>query len=130
MKKKPNGFIIALFMFLFSNLCHSQILDQPIPNSKKTYQSYICKNGEKISVGDTLTIGMPSTDHGFKFITQGGQRAADFLAGKQVDITKIRTYKGRFSGAAYLEFKGFGLAPVSINYENALRAGEIEPPAE
>jgi hypothetical protein len=100
-----------------------------IPNGKNTFDTYIAQNGTQINVGDEITIGLPSSDDGFRFITQGGQKSADFLADRTITISQIRTYKDkRFAGQIYLQFKGYGLIPVDINYETALKAGEIIQP--
>lgn len=101
-----------------------------IPNGKHTFDTYIAQDGTHINVGDEITIGMPSAPDGFRFITQGGQKTADFLADRTVTITKIRTYPDkRFAGQIYLQFKGYGMLPVDINYETALKAGEVVKPS-
>lgn len=121
----------ALFLLMIvpmSIFAQDQVNWTDIPKKNGKYSSYITRKGNTISVGDVITIGTPSTPDGFLWISQGGQQTANFLAGVDVEITKIRTYKGRFAGKAYLEFKGYGLLPVSIDYEIALKTGEIEDP--
>jgi len=97
-----------------------------IQNGKKQYKTYITKEGKTITIGDTLKINTPSSDNGFNHITQLGRKAAVFLEGREIVVHKIRTFKDkRFTNRAYISFKGYG-ALVDIDYELALKKGEIE----
>jgi hypothetical protein len=94
-----------------------------------TYSTYVSKTGDIISIGDTLILGKPSGEFGFVFITQGDQRVVSSLAGKKVVITQLKSYGTKKSGyTLFAQFKGYGLLPVFINYENAIEAFEVINP--
>ncbi len=122
-------YLVLLFFFTF-NIVFSQTTEfGKIPKGKNQYERYITKAGKTISVGDMITIGMPSSDNGFNYITQLGQKGAVFLSNRTIEIEKIKTFSDkRFQKRAYVSFKGYGLALVDIDYELALKTGEIEDP--
>ncbi|MBL4746577.1 MAG: hypothetical protein JKY08_09455 [Flavobacteriaceae bacterium] len=96
---------------------------------KSSFKSYITKAGNTLKIGDTLIIGIPTSELGFKFISQGGQSVANRLAGKKIIIHKMKTYGEPQNGfKMYPQFKGYGLLPVLIDYEIALSTGEIKNP--
>lgn len=100
-----------------------------LPKGKNRFDLYITKSGDTLSVGDNITIGMPSSDNGFNFITQGGVKSAVFLSDRTIEIYRIRTFRDkRFAKRAFVQFKGYGMLPVDIDYELALKRGEIEDP--
>lgn len=82
------------------------------------------KSGDIINISDTLVIGKTSNPLGFDYISQGGQRMHPSHAGKSVIITGTKVV----SGKEYLQFKGFGLLPVFLDYDNAIESGEIINP--
>lgn len=122
-------YLILLSFFTF-NIVLSQTAEfGKIPEGKNKYERYITKAGTVISVGDMITIGMPSSDNGFNYITQLGQKGAVFLSDRTIEVKKIKTFSDiRFQKRAYISFKGYGLALVDIDYELALKTGEIEDP--
>jgi len=80
-------------------------------------------------VGDTLTIGIPTSDLGFIYIYQSGQPVLNTLSDKKVVVDKLKTYGTKKSGfKMYAHFKGYGLVPVLIDYDTALELGEIKNP--
>lgn len=96
---------------------------------KGEYKSYISKHGDTIYTGQQLTLGIPSTDYGFKFISQGGERVANFLSGKTVFIDKLKAWGNKRQGfKIYAHFSGFGLIPVLIDYDAAVETGEVINP--
>ncbi len=122
---------ILLVLLLLPVLTLSQKVAEygKLPNGKNSFDTYITKAGRSISVGDTLLIGMPSSDNGFNHITQLGQKGAVFLADRKVVVHKIKTFKDkRFAQRAYICFKGYGMALVDVDYELALKTGEITDP--
>lgn len=123
-------FIISMISLFSVNMIISQktVSFSEIPKKSSKFDTYITRSKDTISIGDTITLGLPSSDIGFRYVTQGGMKCADFLASADVEITRIRTFRNRFSGKVYLEFKGYGLLPLLIDYETALKIGEIENP--
>jgi hypothetical protein len=96
---------------------------------KGEYQSYISKHGDTINAGQQLTLGIPSTDYGFRFISQGGERVANFLSGKTVFIDKLKAWGNRRQGyKIYAHFSGYGMLPVLIDYDSAVETGEVLNP--
>lgn len=78
-------------------------------------------------IGDTLTIGLPSTDFGFMFITQGNQKTTPALANTKVVVDKLKTFGNKKRGfKMYAQFKGYGMLPVMIDIETALQTGELQ----
>lgn len=93
---------------------------------KSSYEEYLTKSGDIIKIGDTLTLGIPTSDLGFTYISQGGQRVSNTLSNKTVIIDQLKTYGTKSQGfKLYVHFKGYGLVPVLIDYETALETGEI-----
>lgn len=121
---------LLFVMFMTTSLFSQKVAEYgKIPSGKNFYDQYITKAGKTISVGDTIIIGMPSSDNGFNHITQLGQKGAVFLSDRAIEVQKIKTFKDkRFHQRAYICFKGYGLALVDIDYELALKTGEIEEP--
>lgn len=93
------------------------------------YESYVPKTGDQVNVGDTLQLGKPSGEFGFIYITQGGERVKSALAGNKVKITQIKSYGTKKAGyKLWVQFKGYGLVPVFIDFDNALETSEIINP--
>lgn len=91
-----------------------------------TFEKYVTAGGVVIASGDSLTIGPPAGNTSYQFITQSGILAAPHLAGVVVKIDKLKTYGNKKRGwKMYAQFKGYG-APVLIDIEQALKAGEIK----
>lgn len=117
--------IILFLMLIFTSaLSYSQIVEyNKYPDTKlHKYTSYVSKSGDIINIGDTLIIGIPSGIKTFNFIQQGMEFCAPHISGKQVVVTGIRSYKNNL----FIEFKGYGLVPVYIQYENAIDVKEIK----
>lgn len=125
--KSIKNHLIILLLFTLTVSSQKTIKYGNVPSGKARYDTYITKKGDTISTGQTIKIGLPSSDNGFNHITQGGQKGAVFLSDREVEIYRIRTYKDkRFEKRAYIQFKGYGMLPVDIDYELALKTGEIE----
>lgn len=118
------------FLLLFTiSTMHAQDSANFNQLTSGTFNSYVTEDNHTINIGDTLTIGLPSIDRGFRWISQGGQFGANFLAGKKVVVDKLKTYGNKRQGyKMYVHFKGYGLLPVLIDYEIALRTKELEDP--
>ncbi len=83
---------------------------------------YISTEGDTLEVGKTIILGLPTGNTGFRYITQGNEPVANWLAGEKVKIHKFKTVRSKM----YVLFKGYGLIPVYIDWEIARRAGEVE----
>jgi hypothetical protein len=102
-----------IIFFLFISIsCFSQ-------NNKLS--EYKTKAGLIIYVNDSIAIAYPRLGNEFSFITQGNRSTGTIIANTKVKITKIKKINGKY----FLEFKGYGLLPVYIEYESALETGEI-----
>jgi hypothetical protein len=95
-------------------------------NGNATYEKYIAKDGSSVSIGDTIKLGKPSGNDHFLYIQQGELYVAPWLADKNVVVTKIKSYGNSKRGyILFVQFKGYGLIPVFIQYDNALASGEV-----
>ncbi len=103
-----------------------------IPEKEGRYGSYVTKNGNVVSLKDTITIGLPTGPEGFRFITSGWESQSNITAGRKVVISEIRTFKrNHLKSKVFLKFKGLGVFyPSFIDYEMALTSGEIEAPKQ
>ncbi|MDR2223779.1 MAG: hypothetical protein LBE34_13755 [Flavobacteriaceae bacterium] len=122
--------IFTLLIILFTTISFSQTAKyNNLLKNNESFKEYISKNGDIIKVGDSLIIGKAMDPNGFRFISQGGGRMHQTHGGKQITISKIKSYGNEKSGfTIWIEFKGFGWIPVNVDYENALDAGEIINP--
>ncbi|MBU3026873.1 hypothetical protein Q4603_16035 [Zobellia galactanivorans] len=120
---------LTVFLLFMVSITYSQTAEFGNLTKKSEYKNYKTKSGYKINIGDTLALGIPSSDLGFAYISQNGQRVSHTLAGKPIVIDKLKTYGNKKSGyKMYAQFKGYGLLPVLIDYETALELGEIKNP--
>ena len=118
---------ITLFILLNISISYAQTTEYGKLNTKSEYQTYITKTKDTLKVGDPLTIGIPTSDLGFTYISQNGQRVSNTLSNKEVIVDKLKTYGTKNSGyKMYAHFKGYGLLPVLIDYETAIELGEIK----
>ncbi|GGW28626.1 hypothetical protein [Arenibacter certesii] len=121
--------ILNLLIFFIFSITYSQTAEYGKLTDKSEYEIYLTKTGDTLKVGDTLTIGIPTSDLGFTYISQGGQRVSNTLSDKKVIVDKLKTYGTKKSGyKMYAHFKGYGLIPVLIDYDTALELGEIKNP--
>lgn len=121
--------ILLLLLIANCSLGYSQIAEFGNLLNKSTYNEYLSRSGDTIKIGDTLIIGIPTSDLGFTYISQGGQRVSNTLAGKSIVIDQLKTYGTKSQGfKMYAQFKGYGLVPVLIDYDTALETGEIKNP--
>ncbi|WGF93984.1 hypothetical protein [Aequorivita marisscotiae] len=121
--------IFTFLLFFCFSIGYSQTAEYGKLTKKSEYKIYITKIGDSLKVGDTLTIGIPNSDLGFTYISQGGQRVSNTLADKKVVVDKLKTYGTKKNGyKLYAHFKGYGLIPVLIDYDTALEVGEIKNP--
>jgi len=113
--------LIVLLLFL-TQICGAQIANYNTTKKGK-YTSYITATGDTIKTGMQLRLGTASTNLGFVYISQGGERVAFRLSNQTVTVHGVRVYE-----KPYILFKGYGLLPVLIDYENAITTGELQDP--
>ncbi len=119
----------TLILLLIFSICFSQKAEYNKLDKKASFKEYYTKNGDVLKIGDTLTIGIPTSDLGFTYISQGGQRVSNTLSNKSIIINKLKTYGAKGNGyKMYVHFKGYGLIPVLIDYDTAFDLGEIKNP--
>lgn len=122
---------IAIVLFIaYSSSANAQRIkygEEPQKNfNAKFYQT---KSGVILKAGDTIKLGSPmdKSSGTFTYITQGGVRVLRALENNEVVIRKFRTFRQKaFRGKTFVEFGGYGLMPVFVDYEAALENGEID----
>ncbi|MFB9054099.1 hypothetical protein ACFFVB_13505 [Formosa undariae] len=108
-------------------MSYSQTAEYGRLTEKSEYKIYLSRIGDTLKIGDTLIIGIPTSDLGFTYISQGGQRVSNTLTDKKVIVDKLKTYGTKKNGyKVYALFKGYGLIPVLIDYDTAVELGEIK----
>lgn len=93
----------------------------------KKYDVYITKSRDTLRVGDSLVIGKTSADSHFKFINQANQFGGSQLSGHGIKIKKmiVKKFGKNREPVLWIDFRGWGLYPVYIAYEQALEEGEV-----
>lgn len=94
----------------------------------QSLSGYKCASGDMLRVGDTLLLGLPSSDLGFTYITQNSERVAHRLANTHVVIADFKIIHENIDSKTYVKVKGYGLIPILIDYEVALLVGEVINP--
>jgi hypothetical protein len=118
--------IILITILFWSSTIFSQTVDFKNITTEGNYTSYITKAGKEIKIGDFVEIKFPRAGNAFTFITQGNEPCGVILSNTKNKITKIKVIGNETRGyKTYLAFKGYGLLPIFIEYENALETGEI-----
>jgi len=116
------------FLLLITTSLFSQTVEYGKPLKKGYYTIYQAKDGTTVKVGDVLHINPPNGDH-YVFISQNGLHGGPVLANKDVVITKIRVYGlNKARPIVFMQFKGYGMIPLYIDYENAIEVGEVYNP--
>ena len=118
-----------LFFLLISTFSYSQMAiyyGKPMKNGN--YTIYKAKDGTTVKTGDTLHINPPAGNQ-YSYIGQLNMPAGTILANKDVVISKIKVYgtKGHKPNVL-IGFKGYGLATLYMDYENAIEVGEVYNP--
>ena len=127
--------LILISPSLFSQelvLKNSDLNEQKRPKGKFT--AYESKDGSLYNIGDKITIGVPSSNKTFAFITEGDgiilpiTRLLASASGEQVEIKRIDVGGSKRTGFyASLRCKGLtGLSNYSIQLENAISVDEVK----
>lgn len=117
-------FTLCFFLFLGLTI-NAQKASYPVENPGN-YKSYISRDSITFNVGDKLEIDLPASGDRYLFISQGQAPAGTAITGAVVTIKKLIATGNQDTGfKMWAQFKGFGLLPVEIDIENALRVGEI-----
>ncbi|MDM1408587.1 hypothetical protein [Myroides sp. DF42-4-2] len=122
--------IITILTLFAASISYAQTAEyNKLSKNNQSFTEYKSKNGDIIKVGDSLMIGKAMDPDGFRYISQGGGRMHATHGGKPFTIHKIKSYGKEKSGfTIWISFKGYGLLPVEVDYENALEANEIINP--
>tara|TARA_R110000822_G_scaffold305007_2_gene430476 strand:+ start:1132 stop:1653 length:522 start_codon:yes stop_codon:yes gene_type:complete len=126
--------VLSIIIFLVSiSLSAQKIADYNKLDGSyfgKKYDVYITKSRDTVRVGDSLVIGKTSTDSHFKFINQANQFGGSQLSGHGIKIKKmiVEKFGKNREPVLWIDFRGWGLYPVYIAYEQALEEGELLNP--
>jgi hypothetical protein len=117
---------LVFILFFITYNFYAQTANYSDIKFKANFKEYISKSGRSIKVNDTIQIGLPSAGNNFVFITQGNVGVMASLAKTKAIITNIKSIGTDKTGyKIYLLFKGYGLLPLYIDYENAIETGEL-----
>lgn len=122
--------LLAILALFVASISFAQTAEyNKLSKNNQSFTEYKSKNGDIIKVGDSLMIGKAMDPDGFRYISQGSGRMHATHGGKPFTIHKIKSYGKEKSGfTIWISFKGYGLLPVEVDYENALEASEIINP--
>lgn len=116
---------ITFLLFILSITVSSQTATYPVTKEGK-YKTYISRDSLVFNVGDKLEIDLPYNVDRYMFISQGQVPAGTAITGATVEIKKLISIGDDKKGyKMWAQFKGYGLLPVDIDIENALRVNEI-----
>lgn len=116
---------IAFILLFISSFMSAQTATYPVEKEGK-FKTYISRDNIEFSVGQKLEIGLPYAGNQYTFITQGNVPAGAVITGNTVKISKLKAVGNKDTGyKMYAQFKGYGLLPVDIDIESALKTGEI-----
>lgn len=129
---------VALIMISGSVFSQELVLTQNDLNVEKRpkgdFTSYESIDDSIYKIGDEVTIGVPSSNKTFAFITEGDgfllpiTQLLASASGQKVEIKRIDVVGSKRTGFyASLRCKGMsGLSNYSIQLENALSVGEVK----
>lgn len=131
MKKSILKYVLLMFVSIFVQNIYAQNKKVKSVNYNEitkagSFTEYVSKNGNLISVGDTLQIGNPTNNDRFAHITQNdGYLRADKV-NKKLIVKAINVSGDVKKGYnIYFTMKGLGATPVFLKYEEALEVNEI-----
>ena len=104
------------------------------------FASYLSKDGVLYKVGDTLTLGFPSSNKSFAFIVvdeghffklwnNTGLTYADVSSSQSLTVIKNIKIAGSKKGGYYVTFRCYGATGTlrfQVQFENAIQVGEIK----
>jgi hypothetical protein len=104
------------------------------PKIEGEITEYIAKDGSIYKVGDQVTIGVPSSNKTFAFLSTGDGIMTPLVplginvSGQKADIIKFRISGTRRSGfTIWLKAKSpYGIGNYNVDFENAILNGEIK----
>src|SRR5690606_41766519 len=87
----------------------------------------VSKNGEVITVGDSLQIGNPSNFEKYVFLTQNDTYLRADQMNKKLQLKAINVSGDDKKGyEVYFTFNGLGVTPVFVKYVCAFDTNEIK----
>ena len=133
MKKLQLSFFFLIIFSLSSINSNAQEIkysDLVTITKNGNYTSYVSKDGTVYKIGDKLTIGFPSSNKTFAFISSNqGKDAYPFTSsavGDQIEIKKIQVIGNKRIGYKVLFINNRFLNSTLIAIENAIASGEIK----
>ena len=129
---------VTLIMFSGSLFSQELVLKQNDLNAEKrpkgVFTSYESMDGSVYNIGDKISIGIPSSNKTFAFITEGDglllpiTQLLASASGQQVEIKRIDIGGSKRTGFyASLRCKGLtGISNYSVQLENAISVGEVK----
>ncbi|WP_271856116.1 hypothetical protein [Patiriisocius marinus] len=118
-----------LFLLLFPTLTFAQIGEyNNLHQNRKTYSVYVSKSGDTIKKGDSYIFGLPTNGNQYVWITQGNAPCFSHISGDTFQIKDFLAWSRNKNSSKkmYARCKGYGLVKIDIDFENALKSGEIE----
>jgi len=127
-------FGIFALSLLFNMAFSQEIRFVDLASSKKgKYTSYLASDGHVYKTGERIKIGMPGANHTFDFITEGDgtlipvTHLTSDISGQESEILTIRVTGSKRTGyQVVMRTRGAGFSQYTIQFENALEAGEIK----
>jgi hypothetical protein len=129
------AFVISVSSFAQKSISHDDLKSFSKGAMEiMTFDSYLASDGYSYKVGDTLKIGMPSSNKTFAFITEGSALQTPYQsnvssAGTNTVIKKIYVNgNNRMGYRITIVGKGIcGICPqYYINMEEAMASGEVK----
>jgi hypothetical protein len=104
------------------------------PSYNGDITEYVAKDGSVYKIGDKITIGVPSSNKTFAFLSSGDGIMTPFVplsigvSGQKAEIMKFRISGTRRAGfTIWLKAKSStGMSNYNVDFENAILNGEIK----
>jgi hypothetical protein len=125
-------FFLILFSLssIKSNAQEIKYSDLSTITKNGNYTSYVSKDGTVYNIGDKLTVGSPSSNKTFAFISynygSGWVAAGVISVGNQIEIKKIEVDGNKRVGYRVLFSNNRFMNSTLIAIENAIASGEIK----
>ena len=104
------------------------------PSYNGDITEYVAKDGSVYKIGDKITIGVPSSNKTFAFLTSGDGLMTPFVpleigvSGQKTEIMKFRIAGTRRAGftISIKAKSSTGMGNYNVDFENAILNGEIK----
>jgi len=128
-------FLVSFYSNAQASISYSDISEaKEKPSYDGDIVEYKAKDGSVYKVGDQITIGVPSSNKTFAFLTTGDGLMTPLVplginaSGQKTEIIKFRISGTRRSGfTIWLKTKSpYGIGNYNVDFENAINNGEIK----